>query len=103
MLINPVVTNLVGVSKRSWDTKPGKVSLAKCTVEFDPENIQFWTKRLNPFRQPPQLLTKRLPSILKTHYEPVNTNYGFYFALTFTEWVEMLPKRKSHTSKKYDY
>ena len=30
------------------------------------------------------------------------TNYYCYFALTFIEWAEMLPMRKSHTSKKYD-
>ena len=66
MLINPVAANLARASKRNWAPKPGKVILAKCTVEFDPENIRFWMKCLNAFSHPPQLLhSKNVGGICK--------------------------------------
>ena len=101
----------------SWAPKPSKVPLAWCTVEFDPENIRFWMKRLSTFHNSPQLLHfKNVGSCRKiVHYSENVTghlsklviklparNYCFDFALTFIEWLEMLPKRKSYTSKKYD-
>ena len=45
------------------------MALANCAVEFDPENIQLWIKRLKAFHHSPQLLnSKNVGGIYRKKY-----------------------------------